>query len=175
MQTVLALGMLIACASLEAAPKREPLGLDSLLAPMAKVGFKVQKKPAPQPVAAWDSSTYGTQAKYSAAFKSTFKSSLQGNAYYRIWIDEEHFDTPAEAQVRADSVRVMPPGLGGESRKVFPLRRAFAAGNKVFVVRTDVAAYSAKLNAFADGVALLRSDASKRVVDSLKSAFRIRD
>ena len=143
-----------------------------MVAPMARVGFKVQKKPAKAPLYKWDSETYGTQGRWTAAFKSTFATSLGGKNYYRFWIDEELFPNAEAAQLRAKAALVMPPGLGGEARKVFPLRRAFAAGNKVFVVRTDVAAYAGKLEAFVGAVAVVRGDTSKAVADSLKAEFR---
>lgn len=168
----LGLGFLAGLESAWAAPKREPLGLDSLVAPMAAVGFKVQKPVAKAPLMKWDTETHGTLARWSVALKSTFPSNLGAKNFYRIWIDEEHFATPEAAQARAEAALVMPPGLGGEARKVFPLRRAIAAGYKVFVVRTDVKAYSAKLGAFAGGVALLRDEPSKAVIDSLRTDFR---
>ena len=110
------------------------------------------------------------------ALKSRFPSNLGKDSFYRFWIDEEYFDSEKNASHRLDSIYQMPPYFKGQRKKDFPLRRGFCRGAKVYIFRTDVSAYSGKLEQLTNGFELLEgatgNDERKKIFDSLKTEIR---
>ena len=81
-----------------------------------------------------------------------------------------------EAHHRLDSIYQMPPYFKGQREKDFPLRRGYSRGAKVFIFRTDVSAYTGKLEQLTKGFELLESVTGKperkKIVDSLKTEIQ---
>ena len=150
--------------------------LDTLSTSLIQMGFVVKKKPAPDSVSTWEKENLGILRKRTMALKSRFPSNLGKNSFYRFWIDEEYFDSEKDASHKLDSIYQMPPYFKGQREKDFPLRRGFCHGAKVYIFRTDVSAYSGKLEQLTNGFELLEGatgiDERKKIFDSLNTEIR---
>jgi hypothetical protein len=163
-------------ATSEAGKEGNKSRLDTLSPMLIQLGFAIKKQPGDDSVSPWEKDNFGLQRKRSLALKSRFPSNLGRDSFYRFWVDEEYFGTEIEAHHRLDSIYQMPPYFKGEREKVFSLRRGYRRGAKVFIFRTDVSAYSGKLEQLTEGCELLESvtgkPVRKNIVDSLKVEVR---
>lgn len=121
----------------------------------AALGFTVRKNENRVAPTLWETQTFGLQAKSRVALKSRFASILGKSSYYRFVVEEETYPDSAVAARRLDSLFVRPPKMLPEDGKAFPLRKAFLAGNRVVIVRTDVAAYQPMLAPLAGALQVL--------------------
>lgn len=118
----------------------------------AQLGFStVQKNTSIKPTP-WEAEKFGLSMKWRMTVKSRFPSPLGKTWFYRFVLEEEAFPDSAAARFRLDSLHTKPPKLKPEDRKSFPLRRAFAIGNRVVLVRSDVSAYMDKLEQLTAGL-----------------------
>jgi hypothetical protein len=156
--------------------KVEKSRLDTLSPIFVQMGFAIKKKPKADSVSPWEKKNFGLLRKRTMALKSRFSSDLGKDSFYRFWIDEEYFGSEVDARHRLDSLYQMPSNFKGEREKVFPLRRGYIQGAKVFIFRTDVSAYSGKLEQLTNGFELLEgisgNDERKKILDSLKTEIR---
>jgi hypothetical protein len=111
----------------------------------------------------------------SAAFKSQAPSPLGPEWFYRFSLDEESYPDGVAATARARALLEKPPKLSPDENKVFPLRNAFVSGARVYVVRTDVAAYTQMLDRLTRGLVAIQHapDQAHRdqAADSLRSGL----
>lgn len=89
-------------------------------------------------------------------------------------VEEEIFPDSLSASSRLDSLFVKPPKMSPESNKAFPLREGFAMGNRVVVIRTDVAAFKPMLKAFTISLRTLAAnpESKKPLADSLGAELK---
>lgn len=114
--------------------------------------------------------------RWSTRIKSTFPSQLGKKSFYRFYVEEEIYPDSLSAQIRLDSLFVMPSTILPEDKKAFPLRRGLRKGSRVIVVGTDVAAYQAKMEQLQDALGLIASKVSEglpiRQIDSLGTVLK---
>jgi hypothetical protein len=142
----------------------------------AALGFKSQKRENRVAPTLWEKRTFGLLEKSRVMLKSRFASVLGKTSYYRFVVEEETYPDAAAAGLRLDSLFVPPPKMLPDEGKAFPLRKAFLAGNRVVIVRTDVAAYQPMLTPLAGALQTLAglpdSAGRKSMADSLGAALK---
>jgi hypothetical protein len=90
---------------------------------------------------AWEKRTFGTMTIRSIRMKSKNEVPSWLHAHYRFVLEVDQFAHSADAAARLKGIRMEPPGLSAEMRKVFPLRDGFQLGTQVYILSTDVASF----------------------------------
>jgi hypothetical protein len=141
-----------------------------------RLDFTVVKRSDSIPPSVWEKEKFGLVEKNRLSLKSRFAAPQGKKWRYRFVVEQETYPDSARARVRLDSLFVKPPKLRPEDNKAFPLRTGFVVGDKVVIIRTDVAGYQILLGPLAEAleiVAKAPDPTSKRVLaDSLSHALK---
>lgn len=126
----------------------EPAELKAVIAYFASQPYNLIQTQARRSVSDWKMENFNTKAVAVFLVKGRQQvKDMDENTYYRFSFILETYENEQDAKIRIKRLYEEPPRSPNlEPDKAFPLRKGFSSGNKVYIIATDVNAFTPELD-----------------------------